>query len=80
MQVRMIPSNPCGFNDHHCNVAPAQALVLRLKKLKEGVRINNPTPSLSFYALSRYCDDKIRSILQNHPFVHRIQNYKKIFA
>ena len=34
----MILLNPCGFNDHHCNVAPAQALVLRLKSLKEGVR------------------------------------------
>lgn len=44
----MIPANPFGFIDHHCNVAPAQALVLRLKSLKEGVRINNPTPSYSF--------------------------------
>ena len=34
----MILLNPCGFNYHHCNVAPAQALVLRLKSLKEGVR------------------------------------------
>jgi len=23
----------------------------------------------------RYCDDKIHSILQNHPVVHFIQNY-----
>ena len=34
----MIPANPYGFIYHHCNVAPAQALVLRLKSLKEGVR------------------------------------------
>lgn len=34
----MILLNPCGFNYHHCNVASAQALVLRLKSLKEGVR------------------------------------------
>ena len=34
----MISANPIGFNDHHCNVASAQALVLRLKSLKEGVR------------------------------------------
>ena len=34
----MIPANPRGFNYHHGNVAPAQALVLRLKSLKEGVR------------------------------------------
>ena len=33
----MILLNPCRFNYHHCNVAPAQALVLRLKSLKEGV-------------------------------------------
>ena len=34
----MILLNPCGFNYHHGNVAPAQASVLRLKSLKEGVR------------------------------------------
>ena len=34
----MIPANPRGIIYHHCNVAPAQALVLRLKSLKEGVR------------------------------------------
>ena len=34
----MILLNPCGFINHHGNVAPAQALVLRLKSLKEGVR------------------------------------------
>ena len=34
----MILANPYGFIDHHGNVAPAQALVLRLKSLKEGVR------------------------------------------
>ena len=34
----MILLNPCGFNYHHCNVASAQALVLRLKSLKAGVR------------------------------------------
>jgi len=44
----MIPANCSGFIYHHCNVASAQALVLRLKSLKEGVRIINPTPSYSF--------------------------------
>ena len=34
----MIPANCSGFIYHHCNVALAQALVLRLKSLKEGVR------------------------------------------
>ena len=33
----MIPANPCEFNDHHCNVAPAQALILRLKSLKDSL-------------------------------------------
>ena len=28
-----------------------------------------------FYASTRYYDYKNRSILQNHPSVHRIQNY-----
>ena len=34
----MITTNPCGFVYCSCNVAPAQALVLRLKSLKKGVR------------------------------------------
>ena len=72
----MIPANCSGFVYHHCNVAPAQASVLRLKSLKEGVRIINPLrPLFHFYASPRYYDDKIRSILQNHPSMHPIQNY-----
>ena len=87
----MILLNPCGFNYHHCNVAPAQALVLRLKSLKEGVRPKTKQdsqcescffwwfqilrPLFHFYALTLYYDDKIRSILRNHPSMHLIQNY-----
>ena len=51
-----------------------------LKNSKRAYGLTILRPLIRFYALSRYCDDKIRSILQNHPFVHRIQNYKKIFA
>jgi len=32
----MITTNPCGFVYCSCNVAPAQALVLRLKKPQKG--------------------------------------------
>ena len=34
----MIPANPFEFTVHYCNVATAQALILRLKSLNEGVR------------------------------------------
>ena len=42
--AKMITSNPCGFFYCSCNVAPAQALVLRLKSLKKGVRNKFLTP------------------------------------
>ena len=47
----MITSNPCGFIYCSCNVAPAQALVLRLKSLKKGVRNKFLTPFNSHFLL-----------------------------
>ncbi len=63
----MIPANPRGFNYHHGNVAPAQTLLLLLKASKRAYGLTILRPLIRFYALPRYCDDKIRSILQNHP-------------
>ena len=64
--AKMITSNPCGFFYCSCNVAPAQALVLRLKSLKAGVRNNFLRPLIRFNAFSRYCYNKIHKILRNH--------------
>lgn len=56
----MILANPRGFNYHHGNVAPAQALLLLLKASKRAYGLTILRPLIRFYALPRYCDDKIR--------------------
>jgi len=37
--------NPCGFICSYCDKAPVRADVSHLQSLKEGVWIQNPTPS-----------------------------------
>ena len=43
-----ISEKPYGYHHSDGNVVPVRAEVSHLKSLKEGVRINNPTPSYSF--------------------------------
>ena len=71
----MITSNTCGFVYCSCNVAPAQALVLRLKSLKAGVRNKFLRQLIRFFAYSRYSYNKIHKFLRNHLLGQHVKNY-----